>query len=163
MSAAKTFQFTGWHFLACLVVFFGIDLAVNVGFIVQSVQTFPGEVADDAYEAGVAYDATLAREAIERKLGWLASIEPPQAAAGGEAITVRWTDRTGRPLPGLAVSGLLRRPATEVQNLVLRFREVVPGTYRAVAAVAPGAWDLEVTGDNGHGDHRTADRRLIWR
>ena len=78
MSAAKTFQFTGWHFLACLVVFFGIDLAVNVGFIVQSVQTFPGEVADDAYEAGVAYDATLAREAIERKLGWLGH-QPPRA------------------------------------------------------------------------------------
>jgi nitrogen fixation protein FixH len=162
-SPAKPFQFTGWHFLACLVVFFGVDIAINVGFIVQSVVTFPGEVADDAYEAGVAYDSTLAREAIEQKLGWLATVERPQAAPGGEALTVRWTDRTGRPLLGLTVTGQLRRPATESQNLSLQFSEVVPGTYRAVVPVAPGAWDLDVTGVNAHGDRRTADRRLLWR
>jgi nitrogen fixation protein FixH len=163
MSPAKPFQFTGWHFLACLVLFFGVDIAINVGFIVQSVVTFPGEVADDPYEAGVAYDSTLARNAIEARLGWLATVERPQAAPGGEVISVRWTDKTGRPLSGLTVTGLLRRPATEAQNLSLRFAEGVPGVYRAVAAVSPGAWDLEVTGADSHGAQRTADRRLLWR
>ena len=31
-----------------------------------------------------------------------------------------------------------------------------------IAPVAPGAWDLDVTGANAHGDRRTADRRLLW-
>lgn len=164
MSPAKPFRFTGWHFLACLVVFFGIDIAINVGFIVQSVRTFPGEVADDPYEAGVAYDKTLAREAIERKLGWLASVDAAAAAdAKGEVINARWTDKDGHRLTGLAVTGLLRRPATEQDNVTLRFAEVAPGQYRAVASVAPGAWDLDLTAANGRGDQRTAGRRLIWR
>ena len=163
MSPAKPFHFTGWHFLACMAVFFGIDIAINVGFIVRSVQTFPGEVADDPYEAGLAYDQTLARQAIEQSLGWTASVAHPRAAGGGEEITVRWTDRSGHPLRGLAVTGLLRRPATENENASLRFQEEVPGTYTAFAPVAAGAWDIEVTGTDRQGEHRTAERRLYWR
>ncbi len=163
MSTAKPFVFTGWHFLACMLVFFGVDIAVNVAFIVRSVQTFPGEVANDAYEAGVAYDQTLTREAKEEKLGWQASIDVSGPTTKGEAISAHWTDRSGRPLSGLIVTGLLRRPATENGNATLRFTEVAPGAYRAIAAVAPGAWDLDLTAANLQGDKRTADRRLIWR
>jgi nitrogen fixation protein FixH len=163
MSAVKPRQFTGWHFLACMVAFFGVDIAINVGFIVRAVQTFPGEVADDPYEAGVAYDHILAREAAEQRLGWLATVGRAVPVGGGEAITVRWTDRTGRALPGLTVTGILRRPATEQQNTAIRFTEVAPGAYRAVAKVAPGAWDLELTAANRRGGQRTADRRMQWR
>lgn len=163
MTTASSFRFTGWHFLACMVVFFGIDIAVNVAFIVRAVQTFPGEVADDPYEAGVAYDQTLAREAVERKLGWTAVIDDAGRAAKGEVVSVRWTDKTGQPLSGLTVTGLLRRPATERENTNVHFSEAAPGVYRAVAAVAPGAWDLDVTAVNRKGDQRTAERRLIWR
>ena len=163
MSPAKPFRFTGWHFLACMVVFFGIDIAVNVGFIVQSVRTFPGQVANDPYEAGVAYDRTLAREAVERQLGWLASVEAAPAGGGGAAITVRWTDKSGRALVGLTVTGLLQRPATEQENTPLRFAEVAPGTYRAIAAVPTGAWDIDVTAVDSRGNQRTAGRRLLWR
>ena len=95
MTTVKTrqFTFTGWHFLACMVAFFGVDIAINVGFIVRAVQTFPGEVADDPYEAGVAYDHILAREAVEQKLGWRATVGQAVPAPGGEAINVRWTDK----------------------------------------------------------------------
>jgi nitrogen fixation protein FixH len=163
MNPAKPFRFTGWHFLTCMVVFFGIDIAINVGFIVQSVRTFPGEVADDPYEAGIAYDHTLAREAVEARLGWTAALETPLAAPGGEALTARWSDKAGRPLTGLAVTGLLRRPATEQDNVTLRFTEVSAGAYRAIAPVTSGAWDLDLTAANHRGDQRTAERRLIWR
>lgn len=163
MTTASPFRFTGWHFLACMGLFFGIDIAVNIAFIVRAVQTFPGEVADDPYEAGVAYDQTLAREAAERKLGWTAVIEDGGHGPKGEAISVRWSDRTGQPLSGLSVTGLLRRPATERKNTTIRFVETAPGAYRAVTAVAPGAWDVDVTAANRAGQQRTADRRLIWR
>jgi nitrogen fixation protein FixH len=160
---AKPFRFTGWHFLACMLLFFGIDIAINIGFAVKAVQTFPGEVADDPYEAGITYDRTLAEQAIERKLGWLATIGPMAASPRGEVISVRWTDRFGHPLAGLSVGGLLRRPATEMQDSRFRFVEVAPGRYRAVAAVAAGAWDLDVTASDRQGHQRTADRRLLWR
>ena len=162
-TTAKPFRFTGWHFLACMVAFFAADIAVNVGFIVQSVKTFPGEVAADPYEAGITYDHTLAREAVERKLGWQATVGHTAVPGRGEAIDVRWTDQAGRPLAGLAVTGMLQRPATEQQNTPLRFAEVAPGAYRAIAPVAPGAWDVSLTAADRQGHQRTADRRLIWR
>jgi nitrogen fixation protein FixH len=162
-TSTSTFRFTGWHFLACMVAFFGVDIAINVGFIVRAVQTFPGEVADDPYEAGVAYDHILAREASEQKLGWKASVGQPVAATKGEAINVRWADKAGQPLSGLKVTAVLRRPATEQANTTIRFTETGPGTYRAVAPVAAGAWDMEVTAADAAGRQRTADRRLVWR
>jgi len=163
MNPTRPFRFTGWHFLACMLVFFGIDIAVNVGFIIQSVRTFPGEVAADPYEAGITYDHTLAREAVEQKLGWLASVGSAATGGKGEAIDARWTDKAGRPLAGLTVTAVLRRPATEAENTSLRLKEVSPGAYRGVAVVPPGAWDVEVTAANQRGDQRTAERRLIWR
>ena len=162
-TTTKPFRFTGWHFLACMVAFFAVDIAINVGFIVRAVQTFPGEVADDPYEAGVAYDHILAREAVEQKLGWQASFATPTASAKGEAIRVRWVDKTGTPLSGLKVSAILRRPATEQENTSLRFTEAAPGVYDVVAPVAAGAWDVEMTAINAKGQQRTADRRLVWR
>jgi len=152
---AQPFRLTGWHVLAGMVLFFGADIAINVGFIVKAVQTFPGEVAADPYEAGVAYDRTLAQEAAEQKLGWTATL-------GAEEISVHWSDRSGRPLTGLAVGALMRRPATEAQNQTLRFAETSAGSYRALARVTAGAWDLDVTASDGRGHQRTASRRLVW-
>ena len=163
MTAAKPFRFTGWHFLACMVAFFGADIAINTNFILRSVQTFPGEVADDPYEAGIAYDRTLVREAAEQKLGWQAKVGAVAPAPGGEMLEARWADRSGAPLKGLAVTALLRRPATELENKTIRFTETAPGVYRALAPVAAGAWDADVTAVNAQGAQRTAERRLLWR
>lgn len=163
MSATKSFRLTGWHVLGCMILFFGTDIAINIGFIVQAVHTFPGEVASDPYEAGVAYNRTLAQDAAEARLGWTATIVAARPSDRGEKITVRWTDRSGRLLSGLRVSGAMSRPATERQNAALTFAEVSPGSYEAVAAAAPGAWDVSVTAANRLGERRTADRRLIWR
>ncbi|MDR3508749.1 MAG: FixH family protein [Caulobacteraceae bacterium] len=163
MSATKSFQLNGWHVLAGLSLFFGADIAINVGYVVAAVHTFPGEVASEPYEAGVAYNRTLAQEDAERKLGWQATIEQVAPAVHGEAITVRWTDRSGRLLTGLNVKGVMRRPATEKLNTDLTFNEISPGTYRAVASAAPGGWDVSVTAMDHHGQQRTADRRLVWR
>ncbi len=163
MGATKPFRLTGWHVLGMLVLFFGVDIAINVTYILYAVRTFPGEVASEPYEAGIAYNRTLAQESAEAKLGWRATIEQVAPAAHGEAIVVRWTDKSGRLLSGLNVTGSMGRPATERQNASLSFSETAPGTYRAVAATAPGAWDVSVSAADRHGERRTAERRLIWR
>ncbi|HEY2659923.1 MAG TPA: FixH family protein [Caulobacteraceae bacterium] len=163
MSAKRPFRLTGWHVLGGLVLFFGGDIAINVGFIIAAVHSFPGEVASDPYEAGVAYDRTLAQEAKERRLGWLATVEKVAPDAHGEAIVVRWTDGSGRLLSGLNVTGAMHRPATERQDASLTFAETSPGLYRAVAQTGPGAWDVAVTAADRRGAQRTAERRLIWR
>ncbi len=163
MSAKTPFRLTGWHVLAVFLLFFGGDIAINVGFIVAAVHTFPGEVASDPYEAGVTYDRTLAQEARERQLGWLATVETVTPTRQGAAIVVRWTDASGRLLSGLNVTGAMHRPATEQQDASLTFAETSPGLYRAVAHGEPGAWDVAMTAQDRRGAQRTAERRLIWR
>ena len=163
MSATKPFRLTGWHVLGMFVLFFGTDIAINTVFIVKAVRTFPGEVAGEPYEAGVAFNKTLAERAVESRLGWAAKVEQITPAGHGEAIIVRWADKDGRPLTRLSVTGDIKRPATERQNVSLQFAETEPGLYRAVASAAPGAWDLSVTAADGRGDRRTAERRLTWR
>ena len=51
--AAREFRLNGWHVLAMLVAFFGVVIAVNVGFAVQAYSTFPGEVTARPYEEGL--------------------------------------------------------------------------------------------------------------
>ena len=163
MSATDSFRLTGWHVLAGMLLFFGADIAINVGYIVEAVHTFPGEVAAEPYEAGIAYNKHLAQEAVEAKLGWVATVDAPAAAANGEAITVLWRDRNGQPLTGLKVTALLTRPATEKQNVQIQFVEAEPGVYRAIAVAGTGAWDMSMTARDAKGAERTAERRLVWR
>jgi len=163
MGLTKPFRLTGWHVLGMFLLFFGADIAINTAYIVWAVHSFPGEVASEPYEAGLAYNRALAQQSAEAKLGWRATIEQVAPAAHGEAIVVRWTDRAGRLLSGLNVSGSMSRPATGRDNASLAFAETGPGVYRAVAATAPGAWDVSVTAADRHGERRTAERRLIWR
>ena len=65
MSAAHTtrtaFRLTGWHVLAIVTGFFALVTAVDIGFVVMAVRTFPGEVSSTPYEDGLAYDRSLAQ------------------------------------------------------------------------------------------------------
>ncbi|MDR7229771.1 nitrogen fixation protein FixH [Caulobacter sp. BE264] len=133
-------QITGWHVLIGVVAFFVLIIAVDVVFMVLAYRTFSGQVASNPYEAGLAFNKTLAQREREAALGWGASVETESAGA----VVVRVRDRAGRPLDRLSVTGSLARPATEVGKQVLDFKPLGDGRYRATAKL-DGAWDLRAT------------------
>ncbi|ATC31974.1 ferredoxin [Caulobacter vibrioides] len=133
-------QITGWHVLIGVVAFFALIIAVDVVFMVLAYRTFSGQVASNPYEAGLAFNKTLAQREREAALGWSAAVE----TEGGGAVIVRVRDRTGRPLEQLSLTGALERPATEVGKQVLDFKPLGDGRYRATARL-DGAWDLRAT------------------
>ena len=155
-------ELKGWHVLIMFLVFFGVMLGVNVYMVVQAVRTFPGEVNSRPYEAGLAYNRTLKAMATERALGWRARVDATETTASGTRIIVRWTNASAQLLAGAVVNGKIVRPATEAQNHDLVFTEIEPGVYAAVVKAAPGAWDLSVTATDARGEHRTAERRVVW-
>jgi nitrogen fixation protein FixH len=151
------FRFTGWHMLATVCVFFGVVIAVDVSMATMAYRTFSGEVAQDPYEAGLAYNRTLVQRRAQTALGWAATIEDSPGA-----VRLRMTDRDGRPVAGLTVAAKLERPATEAGSVNAAFVESAPGIYDARLPGLSGAWDI-----NAHAVDRTgrlfeAQRRVVW-
>lgn len=135
--ASRKGQITGWHVLIGVVAFFALVIAVDVVFMVLAYRTFSGQVASNPYEAGLAFNQTLAQRQREASLGWSAAVE----TEAGKAVVVRVLDRAGQPLDRLSLTGTLERPATETGRQVLDFKPLGDGRYTALAQL-DGAWDL---------------------
>jgi nitrogen fixation protein FixH len=156
-SNSTGFRLTGWHVLAMFVVFFGIDIAVNTVFIMRAYATYPGEVADNPYEDGLAYDSTIGRKEAQAKLGWRMTA----GLVGASTVRITAVGPGAAPLSGLRFQGSLGRPATETGKRILAFHETAPGVYDAVTAPVTGAWDVKVTALDAKGHRFDAQRRLI--
>jgi len=135
---------TGWHVLFAVVTFFAVVIGVDTLFMIKAYGTFSGEVASNPYEAGLAFNKTLAQRQREAALGWTATVEK----AEGDAVVVRMVDKTGAPLDRLSLTGVLERPATEAGRQSLDFKPLGGGRYQAHARL-DGAWDLRATARNG--------------
>lgn len=156
-AAKPPFVLTGWHVLAMVVAFFAVVIGVDAVMITQAYRTFSGQVAKNPYEAGIAFNRTLARRRAEAALGWTVTADD----TADRRVVLRFADRDGKPLEGLTVTGVMERPATETGRLNLTFEAVAPGVYRSGPAPA-GAWDLSATARSGRGDLMEAQRRFTW-
>jgi nitrogen fixation protein FixH len=154
----RGFRIKGWHVLAAFVAFFAIVIAVDTGFVIMSIRSFPGQVSVTPYEDGLVYDRKLAQLAAQARLGWRAT-----AAAEPDAVIVEMRDADGHPLKRLALSGKLERPATEAGRLTLQFHETSPGRYVAHPGRLSGTWDLTAVATGPVGERFEAERRLAWR
>lgn len=156
MTATPGFTIKGWHVLLGFIAFFGIVIAVDVGFAMAAYRTFSGEAIHDPYEAGIMYNNTLAQRRREAALGWRATIEEEQ-----DLVVVRVADRGGKPVEGLTVTGVLVRPATVKGQRGLTFAADGKGGYRADTSSLDGAWDLHVIARDSSGAVFEADRRMV--
>ena len=153
----RPFEVRGWHVLAGVSAFFAIVGAVDAGFTVMAIRTFPGQVSVTPYEDGLLYNRHIAQMEAQDRLGWNATAD---AEAGQVALAFQ--DREGRPLSGLTLTGRLERPATEAGRIVLRFAEAEPGRYLAPTGRVSGAWDLTAQAQGATGGSFVAERRLTW-
>jgi nitrogen fixation protein FixH len=128
---------TGKHVLAALLGFFGVMLAVNMAFLFFAISTFNGGEGGKAYQAGLAYNETIAAAREQDQRGWSHHIDIDMA--GEVRVTLR--DKNGGPLDVLALSGEIARPVAEKFTRTLRFKQVSPGIYSASAgSLDAGNW-----------------------
>ena len=138
--SAASRRFTGRTALTLLLAFFGIVFAVNGVFVYVATDSWRGVDTEDAYRKGLAYNETLARAEAQRALEWR-----PELYLEGAQPVLRLADRAGRPLNGLKVTGVARRPVDEAADRPLLFEWTGDGEYRADTALpAQGQWDLHV-------------------
>jgi nitrogen fixation protein FixH len=156
--ARAGFRITGWHVLAGMVLFFTIIISVDVLFMTMAFRSFSGEVASNPYEAGLAYNKTLAEERAQAALGWSTSLQRPSE----RAVEVTILDRAGRPVSGLAGQVQFERPATRNGSHTLAIKGDSDGIYRATVPEPSGAWDVRFTLSAPDGTPFRVEQRLVW-
>jgi len=156
-SPRPAFELKGWHVLAAMLLFFGLDIAVNTVFMVTAYRTYPGEGSETPYEDGLAYNTALQQRQAQEALGWRITA----GEATGGSLEVQVLSKAGAGLHGLNIKGELQRPATETGRRTVAFREAAPGVYDAAGSGLHGAWDLNLTVVDGQGRKALAERRLV--
>ncbi len=152
---------TGRHVLVAMLLFFAAIIAINIAFSIVAVRTFPGEDVKRSYLQGLNYNDKLAERAAQNALGWSAGMEALPQGAGAQ-LRVRFVDREGRPVEGLAIEGKVRRPATTRDERAVTFTAEGDGVYVADAGnIALGAWTFQGIATRGT-ERFEFERRMTW-
>lgn len=137
---------TGRHVLVLIITFFSVIFAVNGVFVYVSLQTHPGVTSPDAYRKGLRYNVELDRADRQNARGWKAEIT---ATAG--VLELHLSDKEYRPITGMTVDAVARRPVHDRADTKIVLEEIDAGRYRGTRApLSPGRWNLIVTASRGN-------------
>ena len=156
-------ELKGWHVLAAMLAFFGTIVAVDSVLIYKAVSTFGGIESANAYRDGLAYNARLAVDAKQAKLGWTEKLE---VAGSPQRLSVTLVGADGAGISRRHVVADVGRPATNRFDRTLDLVEVAPGRYEAAFGDAePGTWTValrvfERRDDSAEPVYRV--RRRLW-
>jgi len=154
----------GWWIPYTFVGGFAVVIIANGALLYFATTTFSGLSTRQAYVEGLAYNDRVAEERAQAVLGWTLDVglsTPVMADASGWAARLHLTaaDAQGRPLDGLAIEALVRRPTEEGLDHTVALTPVGPGAYRAdLALPKPGLWDILFTARLGEDTFRLRRR-----
>ncbi len=153
---------TGRGVLLWLTGFFGLIFATNAAFITVAVKTFRGEDEQLPYLQGVEYNDTLAHRALQKKLGWQATISAVRHPDGSVRVSVSLRQSDGKAPPAERLNGELRHPSDEYRDQALRLVSEGGGAYHAdLPKVSRGIWDVVLKSDEGDAPFEAVRRVLL--
>jgi len=131
-----------WTFVAGFVVV----IAVNAALIWFAIESFSGLTEAHAYQAGLAYNQTLAEARAQDALGWKGDLAVERASEPGSArITFTLNDRNGRPIMADSVAADFLRPVITGQDQSAVLLSTGGGRYSATVPLGlAGQWDVRV-------------------
>ena len=125
-----TKRFTGWHFTAVIVGFFGVVIAVNLTMAMFATRTFGGVVVENSYVASQKYNGWLEAARRQGRLGW--KIKPSLDEQRRVLVSL--------DVEGAKVSGFARHPLGREPDVPLSF-----GTgMRSAERLPPGRWAIHL-------------------
>lgn len=155
----KHFKLTGWHFLAMMLTFFGVIIAVNVVFVTSALDAFSGLVVKNSYVASQIYNEKIEQAATQKNLGWDLDL-----LVNKQGVDFILLDETGQAVSGKLVTVTLRNTKNTDHDMALLLNEAESGHYFAKlpeGAVTPnGSWwiDMDILQDNQLLYHYEEDR-----
>jgi nitrogen fixation protein FixH len=152
----------GWWYPYIFVAGFVLVLLVNLTMAYFATSTFSGLTNDHAYEAGLAYNQTLAAARKQEEMGWTVNSTVDPEANHGAHITVSYLDRDGKPVEDLTVRATLIRPTAKGHDREVTLAHVAPGTYATLQEMPlSGIWDMTVTARGGEVGYTLARRIIV--
>lgn len=132
---------TGWHILAMLVAFFGVIFAVNGVFVYVAEKSFSGLETRHPFTKGLDYNQKIADAEMQRKRGWHVSLDQSD-----KSLTIKYLDREGNPVDGLAVTAALSRAATDRYDHRQSLKALGEGRYSLALDTLPlrGEWLVRI-------------------
>ncbi len=141
----KEFRLTGWHVLAMLVAFFAVVASVNVFMMTTAIRTMPGLDARNGYDASQNFNRQeLAAAQAQARRGWQsdATLSLDNRVLD---LDIRFRDRMGKPLSGLAVTVVLQHRAQRSRDRAITLSPRGDGYYTAkLDGIDAGGWGLVI-------------------
>jgi nitrogen fixation protein FixH len=152
----------GWWYPYIYLGLLAVVMAVNGIMAYVASSTFDGLVTEHAYEKGNNYNAVLALARQQAKLGWAVDASLAPAASGHKGtISLRFSDKEGKPVDGLTVQAIAQRPTVTGYNITVPFQAGQNGTYTAqVDLPMGGEWDFDLMA-SGSGTVYQLQRRFV--
>lgn len=139
---------TGRFVLICLIVFFGLIIAINAVMMKLAIETLPGTEVDSPYAASLAYGNEIEAARAQATRGWVVAAHVARDEDGGATVRVEAKDREGKPLADVVFTSRLERPADRRLDRAVELAAIGGAVYRGrVAQLAPGQWSLVLEGD----------------
>jgi nitrogen fixation protein FixH len=132
MKAKAQGIFTGWHFFAIMVAFFGVVVAVNLVMARAASATFGGVVVENSYVASQNFNAWLGQARAEKALGWSATAE--RLPDGRVAVEL-----AGAPEVA-TMTAVARHPLGRARDQVLTFKVQPGGRFVSERPLPSGRW-----------------------
>ncbi|MDE3061049.1 MAG: FixH family protein [Pseudomonadota bacterium] len=142
-----------------IIAFFVCFITLLSGFAWIAFRTYPGEITQDSYKKGLAYNAAIASADAQQAAGWKSTLA---TASHGLNVDIAFTlrDAAGHPLDNARVIAHLIRPTQAGHDVEIPLQGD-RGLYRGSAALPwPGVWELRLSATRG-GDHYQQSKTLI--
>lgn len=132
MKAFTTGPFTGKHFAAIMVLFFGVVITVNLVMARAASATFGGVVVENSYVASQHFNRWLDQAAREKALGWSAKAE---RLVDGRVVVVL----AGAPADTV-LNAVARHPLGRAPDQALTFARQSDGSFVSLGPLPAGRW-----------------------
>jgi nitrogen fixation protein FixH len=132
-------QFTGWHMLAVVFLFFGVIISVNVGMAIVASTSWTGLVVTNSYVASQEFEEKRVAHEAQRVAGWTSSL-----TYDGVAVRLSIADASGQPVELGTVSVLFNRPVGGHDDQTIVLKQAADGTYEGDVDLAVGIWEATV-------------------
>lgn len=123
--------------------FFGVVIAVNIGYIYIAKKTWRGVVTEDSYQKGLNYNDTLKQIEKQKELGWLVEIKPTNIGRNKMEILVKVSGNKSSLGEDTNVMITFTRPTQEGFDFIVS--DTSKYTHRFdVTFPLPGQWDAVI-------------------
>ena len=136
------------RFWVSLVVgLLGLQLVIGACAITLATSSKGPVVLPDYHQAALDWDESKQRLAVFRELGWKISIEPSTVVddSGNRAVQVIVSDKAGRGIDGLELSGEAYHHAHGSDVVSFQLESIGEGKYQSIEPMSlAGLWRFEL-------------------